>query len=100
VPIATDIIPIPISVQVRETRDVLFNRTILIADRTPVRIVIVRITQVGVVVGIAAIIGIRVAIPVVVVDDASANVRSDLGNQRFVDRGGSNRQQLPSATPA
>jgi hypothetical protein len=78
VSVAVDIIPGAISVQIRKTRDVIFNRAILIADRAPVRVVIVRITQVGVVVGIAAIIDIRIAIAVIVVDGAATHARIDL----------------------
>jgi len=100
VPVATDIIPVAISVQVRKARDVLFNRAVLIAHRAPVRVVIVRIIQVGVVVVIAPIIGIRIAIAIIVVDDAATHTRIDLRNQRLVDRRGSKRQQLPSAALA
>jgi hypothetical protein len=100
VSVATDIIPVPISIQISKARDILFNRAVLIAHRAPVRVVIVRITQVGVVVVIATIIGIRIAIPIIVIDDAATHTTIDLGNQCLVDSRGSKRQQLPSAALA
>jgi hypothetical protein len=98
--VATDVIPLAISIKIGQSGDVLLNRAILIAHGTPIWIVVIRITQVSVVVGVAAIIAIRVSVVVIVVNDIATHTWGDLRNKPLVARRGFQCQQLPSTALA
>jgi hypothetical protein len=87
-------LPTAVAIKIVQTGDVLFVRDVLIAGRAAIRIVVVRIAQVRVVVGIPAIIRVRIAVAVVVVDNASAHIGSYLGDDRLIRCRIRKRQQL------
>src|SRR5262249_12856820 len=82
--------PIAVIVEIIQTGYLRIVRYVLIADRAPVRIVIVRIIKVPVVVGVASVICRWVAVGVVVIADGAGYCRRQLRNDSF--RGLSRRQ--------
>ena len=89
--VTTGVDPISIAVQIIQPGNVIVVATVLVAFGPLIRIVVVRIRQVRVVIGIAAVIGAAVPVAVIVVYNVATNVWRDIGDYRLLFHRGATR---------
>ena len=92
VPIVADVLPVTIVVEVFDPGNIFIY--VLIADISPIRIVVIRIFEIGVVVAIAPIVSARITIVIVTVEHRTCLPGIDARNHATVIALTSKRQSL------